>query len=448
MGEYKYNYSNLKRGQLFKDFTALFEAITGQKPSTGARNRAAHERELSRHIKYCKASEINPEITSKRAIIVQEIYDTPLELHENRGKRGKYSDYLKPLLLVSCGCSSFEGKMCRLANSLGIFEKYTLDQLNNTDLWKPKNKIDKLEINPWKIEAGMMPGQQQYVRTLWNQIRATIERSLDALQKEKIVTWQYYHQLIPDILIDIVGSKDKRPKSRSEIQENEEKKNEFLKEVLPDVNSVLLPETIETLNIYSEKWAHPMKYDTLKDTIYLSSMESPHEFPIRATSEQEEAISNLTQFMHQYACKKCYKLKTLPPIEKVPNEFEFFQNSHLAEIYKQMVEEMYPWLINCKVIWKELEYKVIGTSEQLENYIDTRTFEGENYAQSLSWAYLNYMDSRMEKIMFYPTKKTLSDLKEKRFGKISGPMIEQPLEKSKAACALHEKLKQFYNTST
>ena len=113
-----------------------------------------------------------------------------------------------------------------------------------------------------------------------------------------------------------------------------------------------------------------------------------------------------------------------------------------------MVEEMYPWLINCKVIWKELEYEVIGTPKQLENYIDTRTFDGENYAQLLSLAYLNYMDSHMSKIMFYPTKETLSDLKEKRFGKSMGPMIEQPIEKSKAACALHEKLKQFYSTST
>ena len=95
MTRYNYDFSNLKEGKQFKDFTALFESITGQKPSTGARNRAAYERELSRHIKYCKASKINPEITSKRAIIIQEIYDTPLQLDEKRGKHGKYSDYLK-----------------------------------------------------------------------------------------------------------------------------------------------------------------------------------------------------------------------------------------------------------------------------------------------------------------------------------------------------------------
>ena len=73
MSKYNYNFFNVKQGQLFKDFTALFETVTGEKPSTGARNRAAYERELSRHIKYCKACEINPEITTKRTIIVQEI---------------------------------------------------------------------------------------------------------------------------------------------------------------------------------------------------------------------------------------------------------------------------------------------------------------------------------------------------------------------------------------
>ena len=113
-----------------------------------------------------------------------------------------------------------------------------------------------------------------------------------------------------------------------------------------------------------------------------------------------------------------------------------------------MVKEMYPWLINCKVIWKELEYEVVGTPEQLESYVDTRTFDGERCAQLLSQEYLNYMDSHMDKIMFYPTTSTLYDLKGNRFGKISSPLFEQPIEKSKAACALHETLKQFYSTST
>lgn len=444
MKKYQYNFSTLKKGQQFKDFTALFEEITGQKPSTGARNRAAYERELSKHISYCKASEVNPEITSKRAIIIQEIYNTPLNLRENRGRHGKYSDHLKPLLLLSCECSSFEGKMCRLSNCLGIFERYTLYQLNNTEIWNPKSRIDRLEINPWKITEEMVPGKQQYLRTLWNQIRAAIERSLDSLQKEGIVEWSYYHKLMPDLLIDVEGRKEKRFKSKHELQADNDKRRTLLEEVLSDTNAVLLPKTLNQLNMYSNCWKSDIDIAILKEAVYINDMSIPAEFLIRATKEQEEAIANLEQFMRQYAYKKYYKLKKFPSIKEIPNEFEFFQNSHLAKKYKQMVKEMYPWLIECKAVWKEVEYRVIGEPHQLECYITSPEFDSETSKEALSKEFLRYMDSHTEEIMFLPTPATEFDLKAKRFGKATGPMMEKPISMSKAACKLHEKLQQFY----
>lgn len=445
MKKYKYNFCNVKKGQLFKDFTALFEAITGEKPSTGAKNRAAIERELSRHISYCKASEVNPETTSKRAIIVKEIYDTPLKLEENRGKRGKYSDHLKPLLLLSCGCSSFEGKMCRLSNSLGIFEKYTLDQLNNSELWGPKSKINSLEFNPWEIKEDMMPGKQQYLRKLWNQIRTAIERSLKSLQEDGIVEWTYYHKLKPDVLTDIAGRKERRLKSSAELQEDNDRREKLLEEILSDANSVLLPETLEQLNIYSKSWDNCIDRDILEEAVYINDMSIPDEFLIRPTEKQEDAIVNLEQFMRQYAYKKGYKLKSLPSVKEIPNEFEFFQNSHLAKTYKQMVKEMYPWLIECKVIWKEVEYRVVGDPYRLECYINSPEFNSEASKESLSKEFLRYMDSHMEEIMFLPTQTTEFDLKARRFGKATGgPIMEKPISISKAACELHEKLQQFY----
>lgn len=444
MPKYKYNFFNVKPGQLFKDFTALFEIITGEKPPTGARNRAAIKRELSRYISYCKASEVNPEITSKRAIVVKEIYNTPLKLEENRGKHGKYSDHLKPLLLLSCGCSSFKGKMCRLSNSLGIFEKYTIDQLNNTDVWRAKSKIDKLEFNPWALKEDMMPGKQQYLRTLWNQIRAAIERSLDSLQKEGIVEWTYYHKLIPDVLIDVEGRKEKRFKSKHELQEDYNRREKLLKEISSDTNSVLLPETLEHLNIYSAYWENDIDQSALKEATYINEMSIPNEFLICATKRQEDSIANLEQFMRQYAYKKYYRLQRFPSVKELPNEFEFFQNSHLAKLYKQMVEEMYPWLIECKVIWKEVEYRVVGNSHQLEYYINSPEFDSEAAKESLSKEFLRYMNTHMQDTVFLPTSNTMSDIKEKRFGKSTGPVTEKPIAMSKAACKLHKKLQQFY----
>ena len=445
MPKYKYNFFNVKQDQLFKDFTALFETITGGKPPTGARNRAAIDRELSRHISYCKASEVNPGITSKRAIIVKEIYNTPLKLEENRGKHGKYSDHLKPLLLLSCGGTSFEGKMCRLSNSLGIFEKYTFDKLNNTDGWDSKSKIDKLEFNPWEIKEDMMPGKQQYLRKLWNQIRSAIERSLKSLQEDGIVEWTYYHKLKPDVLIDIDGRTERRLKSRAELQEDNDRREKFLAEILSDANSVLLPETLEQLNIYSKSWDNCIDGELLEDAIYINGMSIPYEFLIRATEKQEDAIANLEQFMRQYAYKKYYKLKNLPPVKEIPNEFEFFQNCYLAKTYKQMVKEMYPWLIECKVMWKEVKYQIVGEPYQLDYYINSPDFDCEVSKEALSKAFLKYMDTHMEEIMFLPTPTTESDLSGRRFGKTTGPMMEKPISMSKAACELHKKLQQFYD---
>ena len=444
MPKYKYNFFNVKQGQLFKDFTALFEIITGEKPPTGARNRAAIKRELSRYISYCKASEVNPEITSKRAIVVKEIYNTPLKLEENRGKHGKYSDQLKPLLLLSCGCSSFEGKMCRLSNSLGIFEKYTLDQLNNTDVWRAKSKIDKLEFNPWALKEDMMPGKQQYLRTLWNQIRAAIGRSLESLQREGIIEWTYYHKLMPDMLIDIDGSKERRLKSIAEIQEDKERREQLLEEILSDSNCVLLPETLDQLNIYSKGWENDIDRSILEEVAYINDMSIPADLLICATKKQEDAIANLEQFMRQYAYKKYYKLKKFPSFEETPNEFEFFQHSYLTKIYRRMVKEMYPWLIECKVMWKEVEYRVLGDSHQLEYYINSPEFDSEAAKESLSKEFLRYMNTHMQDTFFLPTSNTMSDIKENRFGKSTGPVMEKPIAMSKAACELHEKLQQFY----
>ncbi len=441
MSKYKYNFQNVKKGQQFKDFTAFFQAITGQKPQTGAKNRAAIERELSKYISYCKASEIKPEISSKRAIIIKEIYDSPRKIDENRGRHGKYANYLKPLLLLSCGYSSYEGKMYRLANSLGIFSQYTFDQLKNAENW---NRRDKMEFNPWSIKGDMRPGKEQYLRSLWNLIRTTIERNLISMQKEGILEWTYYHKFTPDILIDIDGRKERRFKSKTELKQDNKRRQRFLEEIEKDKNAILLPETLEYLNIYSKKWDSYIDQNTLKQEAYRNNMYIPSEYAVLATPEQECAIANLEQFMRQYAYKEYYKQEKFPPVEDITNEFEFFQNSHLLRIYIQLIETMYPWLIECKAIWKEVKYQVVGDASQIERYINVSSFDSELAKESLSKEFLRYMDTHLEQIMFLPTKNTLSDLKEKQFGKRTGPIMERPVSSSKSACALHEKLKQFY----
>lgn len=439
--EYNYKFDDLYPKQIFKNFTAMFQAITGEKPPTGSRNRVAVERELSKYIDFGKLSEIDTN-ASPWAYIVKEVYDTPRTLAENRGKSGKYADYLKPLLLVSCGFSGFDGKMYKLANQMGILGKYTIDMLENTAVWKSKNKIDKTEFNPWAINEDMLPGKQQYFRSLWGQIRNAIERSLDSLQKEGIIKWRYYHQLIPSVWIDIEESEKRRTKSKAELEIDKEKREELLKEIENDNNSVLKTETLERLNIYSKGWpCESIQCDAYKGVLHISGRDFIIEFPLRATAEQEAAICNLEDFMRQYTYKKCYKLNQLPSMEETPNAFKFFQDVNLRKTYKQLVQEMYPWLIECKVIWKELEYEIIGTTAQIDQYINLQTFDYEKCEESLSCEFLNYMDSHMGKIQFQPTFDTRSDLKRKSVGE---RIPANPLEQSKSACKLHDELKSYY----
>ena len=145
--KYNYNYEKVHKGDEFKSFTALFEAVTGEKPPSGSANQEAVKREMSKYIDFVKKSEIDPK-ASPRAYIVRKVYDVPLELEENRGRKGIYSDYIKPLLLVSCGFEPFEGKMSKLSNNLGIFKRYTSYLLDNTGVWKNKSNISRSEFNP------------------------------------------------------------------------------------------------------------------------------------------------------------------------------------------------------------------------------------------------------------------------------------------------------------
>ena len=438
--KYNYNYENVHKGDEFKSFTALFEAVTGEKPPSGSANQEAVKREMSKYIDFVKKSEIDPK-ASPRAYIVRKVYDVPLELEENRGRKGIYSDYIKPLLLVSCGFETFEGKMSKLSNNLGIFKRYTSYLLDNTGVWKNKSNISRSEFNPWVTGENMVPGQQKYLSTLRNQIYSTIERSLSSLQDEKIVSWKYYHQIIPDILIDIEGSKDRRPKSSNELKEDNKRRHQLLSEIENDKNSVLQPKTLEKLNIYSQGWSGDINYSRHKDFICMEGWPKPQNLPIVASDEQEEAIQNLELFMRQYAYKECLKSNHLPAIEKVLNGYDFFQNQALSQQYKRLVKEMYPWLIECKVIWKEVKYEITGMPEQIDKYIDLQSFDYEKCMGSLSCAFLKYMDSHMDKIKFQPTKESKSDYK----GEFDRNIAPQPIDMSKAACALHEKLKSFYS---
>ena len=92
-----------------------------------------------------------------------------------------------------------------------------------------------------------------------------------------------------------------------------------------------------------------------------------------------------------------------------------------------------------------MEYYVTGSAEQIDRYITTDdNNQNVQLEEALSCAFLKYMETHIDKIMFQPTKSSLDDLNGKHFGYHTGLLLEQPLNKSKTACALHEQLKGFY----
>ena len=101
----------LQVGQIFKNFADLYRFLTGKEPPSGKRNQDAGKNQFKKYFEWKLLKDIDPQTTSKRAIIITKIYDSPITLPENRGKRGKYSDLLKPLLLMH---GQFQGKESEL----------------------------------------------------------------------------------------------------------------------------------------------------------------------------------------------------------------------------------------------------------------------------------------------------------------------------------------------
>ena len=334
--------------------------------------------------------------------------------------------------------------MYSLANSLGILERYRVNEEHNSNIRNFKSEPNKFEYNLWATNENMTPGKQQYLRSFWNQVRSKIEGSLASLQNEGIVEWQYYYQLIPDMMIDIEGSKELREKTKNELKMDLDKRKKLLDEVEFDENSILQRETIECLNIYSNSWKGRIDRQDYGEEIYWVNHGYFKMIQIRDTPEQENAIHNLEQFMRQYTYKQFYKTETLPQFVDVENEYQFFQNTRLLQKYRQLTKEMFPWLIECKVLWKELEYKVIGTSQQVKQYVDCEIFDYKQYQEQLSCVFLEYMDDHMDKIKFMSTADTSSDIKGGKPEKWKAMCVGAPLSASESACALHEKLKSYY----
>lgn len=387
----------LQVGQIFKNFADLYRFLTGKEPPSGKRNQDAVKNQFKKYFEWKLLKGIDPQTTSKRAIIITKIYDSPITLPENRGKRGKYSDLLKPLLLMHGQFQGKESELFRELNILGrAYENRYKEYLPN-EPWRNSNSIDLL---PWRIakQEGrpLELGEYTYRRVLWNDMRMTVERALDSLQQEGKISWRRYYVMIPTTLKDMEGTKERGPKTVADLKKENCERSEFLETISEDSNCVLDIQKLNALDIYSVEWQGSVDLEEYRRLMFLDAKSrgenaSLSDVPIRVTEEQEEILKNIELFIRQYTYKEYKKMKKFPSIEDVPKEYEFFSDRKLGQLYRDYVKELYPLLIRCRVMWKEIEYVVLEEP-------DTTDYPPQNIlSDKLSIQFLKRMDTHMKK---------------------------------------------------
>ncbi len=324
------------------------------------------ENEFARHIKYCKHHDIDPTVPSKREILIQEVYDAPLDRTENRGKHGKYIDFVKPLLVKK---GSFQGTINQLLPKLGLFEP------NNT-YWRARK--NKWELSFWEngTSENVLPGRIYYDRRLLHNSKQAITRGLDALNGDGIITLRRYYCFLPSS-----------------------------EHFIPDSISVMgieisIQEMFKTINEDENAAITSKEFKALRQEIESNKRGTIEGIPVPSFLPESDnhLIERLIAFMRQYTYKICNNMQTIPALDQLPNEYNFWGNRQLHQVHQALIQKCYPFLIGCKTIWKELAYHLteLGKNNQAQylGELDTSTV-----AKKLSCLFLGLTGAQMEKIL-------------------------------------------------
>ena len=128
---------NLKKleGKVFPTETQLFDTLVEAGISnmgdyrSGSRNKTIAREITRQYVDYCKTTEIDPTCTQKRSYTITEVYDTPREREDNRGKDGRYIRYLRPLIIKT---GSFQGTKAALFDQWEVYREYKNEILSSS----------------------------------------------------------------------------------------------------------------------------------------------------------------------------------------------------------------------------------------------------------------------------------------------------------------------------
>ena len=440
-----WSYLKSLEDQTFPSEMALFDTLVEAGVSTlgsyrsGGHNREVARKEAGRYVEYKPTREIDPNCKSKRQCTVIEVYESPKTKVNKSGKSGKYINHLKPLIVKH---DTFQGTKAELFDSWGLYDPYKGIGI----------AVETTHaFNPWRVPYNASLGDEAYRRAMNYQEKECLERALNSLQKEGILTWRKPLKYSPRIETDGENDSSDRAQSCQEWENIHQNRLKLIQQTAEIEGCALEPE------LYAAAF-EPDMYERYKDDYYINKNKP---MVYTATPEQQAWYENYCLFLRQSAVTECAeeekekgkgvqggqkkpdsqdtkdgqeKKEKYIALEKLPDLHDFWSNPRYAKKYIRLDKHWKGQLLGWRSVWKEYEYEIINHQAAEQYKVEDTAKEIE----ALRAEFLKYMDGQMLHV-----KLDTKDLREEEdlqeLGEI--PAQKVTLHSSNSARDLHRKLK-------
>ena len=427
-----WSYLKSLEGQTFPSETALFDTLVEAGVSTlgsyrsGGHNKDVARKEAGRYVEYKPTREIDPNCKLKRQCTVIKVYDTPKKKVNKSGKSGKYINHLRPLIVMH---DSFQGTKAELFDGWGLYDPYKgIGVAVETSY----------AFNPWRISYNASLGDEAYRRAMNYQEKECLERALNSLQKEGILTWKKLLKYTPWIETDGRNDSVFRVQTYQEWEDIHQNRLSLIQHIAEDEGCVLNPE------LYAAAFEADM-YEHYEDDYYANG-KKPEVYT--ATPEQQAWYENYCDFLRQSSVTQCKgedkknkdtkngqdKQGTYIAQDKLPSLYDFWQKPQYRKKYVQLDRQWKEQLLGWRSAWWEYEYEIINHQAAEQYKVEDTAKEVE----ALRAEFLKYMDGQM-----LHAKLDTQDLRDEEdlqeLGEI--PAQKVTLHSSNSARDLHRKLK-------
>ena len=392
---------------------------------SGGRNQKLARETALRYLEYKPLKELDPTCTLKRAQKVTRVYDEPQEKEDGRGRGGKYTDKLKPLIAHT---AYFSGTRAELFDSWGMYDNYKKEfPITESQANSPYT------VNPLRPTERMKPGAAKYCSVLNNKERESLKTTLNSMQRCGEIEWSEYYIYTPTLE---TYAEAKRILSRPELLEENQNAYNIVCEKSKERNCVLKPELYYENMIYNTS---AETYDKWRSDYYQNGREIG---TYEATPAQMLMYDNYRTFIRQLTVYTCDENSDeYCPVEEIPNEYDIFTDFTYSSTYKRL-DKQWRYLLCWDKAWKALRFFVID-EDAIRKYLDVYS---KDLGVALFQEYIQYMDGQLkddtkQSRVYFPSQ-YVSDY----LGLLPKGEYERlfPLKTSKSACELHDKLKKAY----